>query len=367
MGRRPTSWPEQQDERDFVTSRPVGRLSPMDSRTTPARKIERAALFVALGASGCGGDDAGPTLGVLDGHGDAGATRPADASRREGGQAPTDPTPPDSGALVDRASHDPHPTVDGGISDDPSASDGPRVDAAPVDATQVNLPSRDSQTDVLSDSDTPNTDAGDCSDADCDAATACSGVPTCRPDDHDQRECGACGVQSRSCSDTCQWSPWSTCGSEGACTPGETESRECSNGCGSQSRHCQDACTWGAWGDCSRTTADIYLTNDRADIPFWNFACGDYTVFSYMYVHDPGSGEWHHATAGRALIYEGAPLGQSVEIRYACCNVDPGGCNPASTQVCELGGGSYQCLCDGPFSKALTASSCGTSSVSLCY
>lgn len=63
---------------------------------------------------------------------------------------------------------------------------------------------------------------------------------------------GGCGVESRTCSSSCSWGPWSGC-TGGTCVPGETqeEVQACGN-CGSQSRTriCND-CEWGAWSNWS--------------------------------------------------------------------------------------------------------------------
>lgn len=77
------------------------------------------------------------------------------------------------------------------------------------------------------------------------AGQSCTG-PSSQP-------CGNCGTQTRTCDATSgQWSPWSTCGSEGVCSPGTSQA--CG---GAATQTCTATCTWGACGSsCGNGTCD---------------------------------------------------------------------------------------------------------------
>jgi len=66
--------------------------------------------------------------------------------------------------------------------------------------------------------------------------------------------CGNCGSRSRTCSDSCSWSSWGSCGGEGACAPDATRQNSC-NDCGNQELRCSDACQWENVGNCDNSPA----------------------------------------------------------------------------------------------------------------
>ena len=64
---------------------------------------------------------------------------------------------------------------------------------------------------------------------------------------------GACGTRERECTNTCSWGPWTECGGA-QCVPGETEEQKQSCGnCGEQTRtrSCGANCSWNSWSNWS--------------------------------------------------------------------------------------------------------------------
>ena len=72
----------------------------------------------------------------------------------------------------------------------------------------------------------------------------CQGEGECAVDDVEASACG-CGVQSRTCDQSCRWGPLGACVvPDEACTPGVTETLSCGS-CGSQTRLCGADCSFG--------------------------------------------------------------------------------------------------------------------------
>jgi len=81
----------------------------------------------------------------------------------------------------------------------------------------------------------------------------CDGTPdqifACPPGKQDVASCGFCGTQTRTCSDTCVWGPYSQCQGQGVCTAGQQQSEPCGQ-CGTRYRTCNGQCQWDPWGSC---------------------------------------------------------------------------------------------------------------------
>jgi ribosomal protein L32 len=71
----------------------------------------------------------------------------------------------------------------------------------------------------------------------------------CGSGQQENRGCGNCGSQSRTCSSDGHWGGWSSCAGEGPCSPGATENQNCCD-CGTQSRSCSSSCQWEGWSAC---------------------------------------------------------------------------------------------------------------------
>ncbi|MDJ0762796.1 MAG: hypothetical protein QNJ97_07370 [Myxococcota bacterium] len=71
----------------------------------------------------------------------------------------------------------------------------------------------------------------------------------------EERPCGMCGLQSRTCGPNRFWGEWSACRGEGACSAGEIEHLPCGK-CGSKQRTCNAVCEWGDWSSCRESSAD---------------------------------------------------------------------------------------------------------------
>ncbi len=77
----------------------------------------------------------------------------------------------------------------------------------------------------------------------CNAGTACVGkgdCGVCTPGDREERTCGFCGNEARTCGGDGQWGDFGECGGQGECRAGAEEA--CGN-CGV--RRCGDDCRWG--------------------------------------------------------------------------------------------------------------------------
>jgi hypothetical protein len=70
----------------------------------------------------------------------------------------------------------------------------------------------------------------------------------CAPGVTDDRGCGNCGVESRTCQGDGTWGAFEPCAGEGECSPGDMEGRPCDGG--AEQRTCEVTCLWGAYGDC---------------------------------------------------------------------------------------------------------------------
>ncbi len=70
----------------------------------------------------------------------------------------------------------------------------------------------------------------------------------CSPGDTEDRDCGNCGLETRSCGNDGTWGEFGACAGEGDCTPGDTEGRACDGG--AEQRTCETSCVWSAYGPC---------------------------------------------------------------------------------------------------------------------
>jgi hypothetical protein len=133
----------------------------------------------------------------------------------------------------------------------------------------------------------------------CDLVASCQGMQLCNaecvwgpcvnpalecsdPGEAETQDCGdgSCGEQTRTCQDTCTWSPWETCylkeGND--CFTGDSESRDCGGGsCGAQSRDCLDTCTWTPWTDCALKTSSVCYAGDTESEDCGAGSCGEQT------------------------------------------------------------------------------------------
>jgi MYXO-CTERM domain-containing protein len=71
---------------------------------------------------------------------------------------------------------------------------------------------------------------------------------TCSPGQTETRDCSMCGTEERTCRNDGSWGTWGGCMDQGVCTPGNTESESCP--AGTKSRTCTMTCTWGDFGPC---------------------------------------------------------------------------------------------------------------------
>ena len=71
----------------------------------------------------------------------------------------------------------------------------------------------------------------------------------CAPGGTEERPCGLCGQEVRTCDAMGAWGAWGACEGVGVCEPGAEELRACGE-TGSQSRSCQNDCSWGEFSDC---------------------------------------------------------------------------------------------------------------------
>ncbi len=68
------------------------------------------------------------------------------------------------------------------------------------------------------------------------------GGGTCTGSGTEERDCGRCGTQSRTCNSG-TWSGWSTCSGQGECEPGATDVEACGTG-KSRTLTCGNSCEW---------------------------------------------------------------------------------------------------------------------------
>ena len=76
-----------------------------------------------------------------------------------------------------------------------------------------------------------------------------NGQCACTPGQTQTRDCGNCGQQQRTCGNDCAWNAWGGCTGEGPCSDGQIDTQACGD-CGQHSRTCNASCEWGAWGAC---------------------------------------------------------------------------------------------------------------------
>ncbi len=70
----------------------------------------------------------------------------------------------------------------------------------------------------------------------------------CTPGNTEDRVCGDCGIETRSCLADGTWDAFSPCSDEGECSPGDEEGRPCEGG--AEQRTCEATCMWSAYGPC---------------------------------------------------------------------------------------------------------------------
>jgi len=59
-----------------------------------------------------------------------------------------------------------------------------------------------------------------------------------------EQKCGNCGNQSSTCTGQCSWGPWSDCGGQGQCSPGQSKIEGSCGNCGQQKWSCNSYCSW---------------------------------------------------------------------------------------------------------------------------
>jgi DNA-binding beta-propeller fold protein YncE len=81
-----------------------------------------------------------------------------------------------------------------------------------------------------------------------------AGSAACVDRDVETRSCGSCGTQSRECMGGV-WQPFGACTGEGECAASTTDTMSCGSSVGAckpgtQTRTCSATCSWGAWSSC---------------------------------------------------------------------------------------------------------------------
>jgi hypothetical protein len=71
----------------------------------------------------------------------------------------------------------------------------------------------------------------------------------CSPGMIEDRACGNCGKDKRTCNNMGKWSAWSGCQNEGVCSAGDEDVKSC-GGEGTQKRVCNEMCQWGPLSAC---------------------------------------------------------------------------------------------------------------------
>ena len=103
----------------------------------------------------------------------------------------------------------------------------------------------------------PDSPADECNGIDDDCDGKADGGFVCSIGEVEEKACsGSCGNQTRTCTPSCSWGPWSECIGD-VCTPGEVQNEQDSCGnCGTRtrSRTCSGGCTWGSWTPWSSCT-----------------------------------------------------------------------------------------------------------------
>jgi len=70
----------------------------------------------------------------------------------------------------------------------------------------------------------------------------------CTPGATQDRDCGDCGLETRTCGGDGTWGVFGPCTGEGDCSPGDVEGRPCDGG--AEQRTCEATCVWSAYGPC---------------------------------------------------------------------------------------------------------------------
>jgi hypothetical protein len=70
----------------------------------------------------------------------------------------------------------------------------------------------------------------------------------CTPGTTEDRACGDCGLETRTCLPGGTWDVFGPCTGEGECSPGDVEGRPCEGG--AEQRTCETTCVWSAYGPC---------------------------------------------------------------------------------------------------------------------
>lgn len=78
----------------------------------------------------------------------------------------------------------------------------------------------------------------------------CQDQGACQPGEEQSRVCGNCGTMVSVCSESCTWEPWGACTGEGVCVPDTTRSQDCGD-CGTQTSTCTSTCEWSPYGTCT--------------------------------------------------------------------------------------------------------------------
>ena len=65
----------------------------------------------------------------------------------------------------------------------------------------------------------------------------------CEAGKTESQDCGNCGSQKRTCSNSCQWGAYGACGGEGPCKPGDEDQSDCES---CSHKVCSDSCQWSA-------------------------------------------------------------------------------------------------------------------------
>lgn len=88
-----------------------------------------------------------------------------------------------------------------------------------------------------------------CNGLDDDCDEVCDNGFGCCMGEIESAVCDYCGLETRTCGETCTWGAWSECTGGGECTPGDEETNPCEV-CGRETRTCGESCAWGSWSEC---------------------------------------------------------------------------------------------------------------------
>lgn len=70
----------------------------------------------------------------------------------------------------------------------------------------------------------------------------------------EEKACGNCGKDKRTCNNMGKWEAWSGCQNQGACQPGAKDTKSCGED-GLQTRECTNQCQWGPLSACVQCNA----------------------------------------------------------------------------------------------------------------